>query len=132
MSKAKFGQESNRYKRVLEAVTHVYANKTKESITSQKTGSRTFLQIANSVLYKGKSAIPPLFHGPEMLISASHKAKLLPEIFSDSSYLDDSGIFLPTFLPGINLKLLSIPIIPMIVPMKSSPDCISVLVPLQT
>ena len=67
-----------------------------------------------------------------MLISASDKAKLLPEIFSDSSYLDDSGIFLPTFLPGINLKLLSIPVIPMIVPMKSSPDCISVLVPLQT
>ena len=47
-----------------------------ESITSQKFGSQDFWYIANSVLNKGKSAIPPLFNGPEMLSSASDTAKL--------------------------------------------------------
>ena len=52
------------------------ANKTKESITSQKLGSRDFWQITNSVLNEGKSAILALFNGPEVLPSASDKAKL--------------------------------------------------------
>ena len=55
-SKVKFRQASNRCKRVLEAAKLAYANKTKESITSQKFGSRDFWRIANSVLSKGKSA----------------------------------------------------------------------------
>ena len=42
-SKVKFTQASNRCKRVLEAAKHAYANKTKESITFQKLGSRDFL-----------------------------------------------------------------------------------------
>ena len=41
-SKAKFRQASNCCKRVLEAAKLAYANKTKESITSQKRGSRDF------------------------------------------------------------------------------------------
>ena len=45
-SKAKLRQASNRCKRILEA------NKTKESIISQKLGSRDFWRIANSVLNK--------------------------------------------------------------------------------
>ena len=76
-SKVKFRQASNRCKRVLEAAKLAYANKTKESITCQKLGSLEFWQIANSVLNKGKSAIPPLFNGLEVLSSASDKAKLL-------------------------------------------------------
>ena len=63
-SKVKFRQASNCCKRVLEAAKLAYANKTKESITSQKLGSREFWWIADSVLNKGKSAIPPLFNGP--------------------------------------------------------------------
>ena len=51
------------------------------SITSQKLGSRDFWQIANSVLNKGKSAILPLFKGPEVLSSASDKAKCFAETF---------------------------------------------------
>ena len=50
---------------------------TKESITSQKRGSRDFWRIANSVLNKGKFAIPPLFNGPEVLSSASDKQSYL-------------------------------------------------------
>ena len=69
-SKVKFRQASNCYKRVLEAAKLAYANKTKESITSQKLGSRDFWRIANSVLNKGKSTIPPLFNQPEVLSSA--------------------------------------------------------------
>ena len=66
-SKAKFRQASNCCKRVLEAAKLAYANKTKESITSQKLDSRDFWRIANRVLNKGKSAIPPLFNGPKVL-----------------------------------------------------------------
>ena len=96
-SKVKFRQVSNCCKRVLEAAKLAYANETKESITSQKLGSRDFWRIANSVLNKGKSAIPPLFNGPEMLSSASDKAKLFAENFSKNSNLDDSVISLPVF-----------------------------------
>ena len=49
-SKVKFRQASNHCKRVLEAAKLGYATKTKESITSQKLGSRHFWRIANSVL----------------------------------------------------------------------------------
>ena len=89
-SKVKFGQASNRCKRVLEAAKVAHANKTKEAVTSQKLGSRDFWKIANSLLNKDKSAIPPLFNGPEVLSSASDKAKLFAKNFSKNSNLDDS------------------------------------------
>ena len=73
-SKVKFKQASNRCKRVLQTAK---LDKTKESNTSQKLGSRDFWRIASSVLNKGKSAIPPVFNGPGVLSSASDKAKLL-------------------------------------------------------
>ena len=96
-SKVKFRQASNCCKRVLEAAKLTYANKTKESFTSQKLGSRDFWRIANSVLNKVKSTISPLFKGPEVLSSASDKAKLFPETFSLNSNLDDLGVSLPVF-----------------------------------
>ena len=107
-----FRQATNRSKRVLEAAKLAYANKTKESITSQKLGSRDFWQIANSVLNKGKSAIPPLFNGPEVLSSASDKAKLFAENFSKNSNLDDSDISLPVFPSRTNLRLHNISVTP--------------------
>ena len=88
----KFRQFSNHCKRVLEAAKVAYANKTKESITSQKCGDWDVWRIANSVLNKGKSAIPPLFNSPEVFSSASDKAILFAENFSKNSNLDDSGI----------------------------------------
>ena len=104
-SKVKFRQTSNRGKSLLEAGKLAYANKTKESITSQKLGSRDIWRIANSVLNKGKSAVPPKFNAPEVLSSASDKAKLFAENFSMNSHLDDSGISLPVFPSRTNLKL---------------------------
>ena len=93
-SKVKLRQASNHCKRVLEAAKRTYPNKTKESMTSQKLGSQDFWRIANSVLNKGKSVIPPLFNGPEVLSSASDKAKLFAKNFSKNSNLDDLGISL--------------------------------------
>ena len=68
--KVKFRQASNRYKRVLEAAKFAFTNKTKDSITSLKLGCHDFWQIANNFLNEDKSAILPLFHGPEVLSSA--------------------------------------------------------------
>ena len=129
-SKVKFRQASNCCESVLEAAKLAYANKTKESITSQKLGSHDFWRITNSVLNKGKSAVPPLFNGPEVLSSASDKAKLFAENFSLNSNLDDSGISLPVFPSRTNLKLHNISVTPKMVRWSKvfSPDCIPVVV----
>ena len=134
--KVKFRQASNRCKRVLEAAKLARANKTEESITSQKLGSHDFWRIASSVLKKGKSAILPLFNGPEVLSSASDKAKLFAENFSLISNLDDSGVSLPVFPSRTNLKLHNISVTPKMVrkvvmnldlSKASGPDCIPVV-----
>ena len=80
-SKVKLEQASNCCKRVLEAAKLVYANKTKESLTSQKLGPRDFWRIANSVLSKDKSPISPLFSGREVLSSTFDKANLFAKNF---------------------------------------------------
>ena len=91
----------------------------------------------SSVLNKGKSAIPPLFRGTEVLSSAPDKAKLFAENFTKNSNLDYSGISLPVFPSRTNLKLHNISITPKIVKKvvmnldfstASSPDCIPVMV----
>ena len=132
--KVEFRQANNHCERVLEAAKLAYATKTKESITSQKLGSRDFWRIANSVLKKGKSAIPPLFNGLEVLSTASDKAKLFAKNFSTNPNLDDSGISLPVFPSRTNLKL-HISITPKMVKKvitnldsskTSGPDCIPV------
>ena len=135
--KVKFRQASNCCKRVVEAAKLAYANKLKESITSQQLGSCDFWQIANSVLNKGKSAIPHPFNGLEVLSPGSDKAKLLAENFSSNSNLDDSGISLPGFPSRTNLKLHNISVTSKMVrkvvmnldlSKTSGPDCIPVVV----
>ena len=64
-----------------------------------KLGSGEFLGNASNLLNKGKSAVPPLFNGQEMLSSASDKAKLFAENFSKNSDLDNSGIYLYPCFP---------------------------------
>ena len=136
-SKVKFRQAINRCKRVLKAAKLAYATKTKESITSQKLGSRDFWQITNTVLNKGKSAIPPLFNGLEVLSSASDKAKLFAKNFSKNSNLDECGISLPVFPSRTSLKLHNTSITPKMVKKvitnfdsskACGPDCIPVVV----
>ena len=136
-SKVKFRQASSHCKRVLEAFKPAYATKTKEAITSHKLGSREFWRIASSVLDKGKSDVPFLFNSPEVLSSASDKAKFFAESFSNNSYLDDSGISLTVFPSRTNLKLHNISIAPKMVKKvirnldsskASCRDCIRVVV----
>ena len=103
-SKAKFRKASHRCKNVLEAAKLANANKTKESITSRK--------IGNSDLNIGKSTIPPLFNGPEMLSSASDKGKLFDENFSKNCNHDESSISLPVFPSRNNFKLHNISVTP--------------------
>ena len=135
-SKVKFRQASDHCKRVIEAAKFVYATKTKESTTSQKLSSQDFWQITNSVLNKGKSAIPPLFNDLEVLSSASDKAKVFAKNLSKNSNLDDLGISLPVFPSRTNLRL-HIFITPKMVKKvianldsskASGPDCIPVVV----
>ena len=57
---------------------------------------------------EGKSAIPSLVDSPEVLFSASHKAKLFTKNFSKNSNLDESGVSLPIFPSRTNLKLYKI------------------------
>ena len=70
-----------------------------------KLGSDEFRGNASNLFNKGKSAIPPLFNGHEVLSSASDKVKLFAGNFSKSSDLDDSGISLRVFSSRNNLKL---------------------------
>ena len=86
-SKVKLRQASNHCKRVLETAKLPYPTKTIESITSQKLGSWEFWRIVNNVLNKGKPAVLTLFNGPEMLPSASDKAKLFGKNVSKNSNL---------------------------------------------
>ena len=79
--------------------------KQKSPLPSRNLALVTFVRIANSVLNIGKSTIPPLFNGLEVLFSASDKAKLFVENFSRNSNLDDLGISLPVFPSRTNLKL---------------------------
>ena len=90
---------------VLEAAKFAYANRIKESITSQKLGPQDVWQVANSLLNKSKSSIPLQFNSPEVLPSTSGKAKLFTKKLSRNSNLDDSGIYLHSSLSRTNLKL---------------------------
>ena len=72
-----------------------------------------------------------------MLFSASDKAKLFAENFSENSNLDDSGISLPVFPSRTNLKLHNISVTPKMVKKvimnldlskASGPDCIPAVV----
>ena len=89
-SKLKFGQASNHWKRVLEAAKLAYGNKI--------TWLLGLLANCYSVLSKGKSTIPPQFNSPEVLSSASDRAKLFTKNFSKNTNLGDLGISLSVFL----------------------------------
>ena len=92
-----FRASRNHCKRVLEDAKSYFAETTRDSITSQHIGSRDFWRISNSILNRGKSAIPPLFNGPEVLTSSKDKANLFANKFSANSTLDDSFHSLPDF-----------------------------------
>ena len=65
--------------------------------------------MANSVLNKSKSIMPPLFNGLEVLPPASDKAKLFAKYFFKNFNLDDSFHVFPA---RTNLNLYNISITP--------------------
>ena len=76
----------------------MYANKTKESITFQKLGSRDFLQIVASVLNKGKSVIPPPINELEVLSPTSDKVKLLKTFIKTLILMTQVSLYVFFFL----------------------------------
>ena len=111
-SQVKFRQASNCCKRVLEAAKLAYANKTKDSITSQKPVSLNLQRIANSVFNKGKSARSPLFNDPEELSSPSDKANRFLKTFLRTLILM-TQVFRYLIFPSItNRKLHNISVTP--------------------
>ena len=114
-----------------------HKNNSSSSSSLLETWLSRLLAIANSVLNKSKSAIPPLFNNPEVLPSAYDKAKLFTTIFSENSNLDDLGISLPAFPSKKNLTLHNISVTPMLVKKVIAnlelsnvpdPDCIPVVI----
>ena len=98
-SKVKFRQASNRCKTVLEASKLAYANKTRvhhfpETWLSLGTFGELLIVFSTK---KVNLVYLLLFNGPEVLSSASDKAKLFVKKFSKNSNLNDSGISLPVF-----------------------------------
>ena len=88
-------------------------------------------QMLIRALNKSKSAIPPFFNGPELLSSASYKAKLFATNFSKTLNLDDSGISLPVF-PSTDSWKKKKKIVEKVKtnldsPKASGPDCIQVV-----
>ena len=71
--------------------------KTKDFLTFPKHGFLKFWQTANGVLSAGNFIIPPIFHGPEALSSASDKRNFLAKKCSKKSNLYESGVSLPVF-----------------------------------
>ena len=64
---------------------------------------------------KGKSPITPLLNSPEVLSSASDKAKLFAKNFSKNSNIDDLEISSPVFPFRTTLKLHNISVTPKMV-----------------
>ena len=81
---------------IFEASKLPQVTKAKASVTFHKLGSSDFGKLL-IVLINGKSAIPILFNGLEVLSSSSDKMKLFPKNFSKNSSLDDLSISLPFF-----------------------------------
>ena len=104
-NKRLFATARNNCKRVIHDAKSEYERNVHDRLTSQKIGSRDFWRIYNSFANKGKSSIPPLFHGPEVLTSSKDKAELFAKLFSINSTLDDSGHPFPDFPRRTNTYL---------------------------
>ena len=92
---------------VLRNAKDSYAASIQSRIENERLGSREFWKITNKVLNRGKtSVVPTVINGPELLSSASDKAKLFATNIAANSTLDDVGHPLPSF-PARTTNLLS-------------------------
>ena len=86
----------------------------KDSVTSQKLGSRNILPIAKSDLKNDKSTVLLLIN-VMMCFFTSNRAKLFALNFSRDFHFDESGICLSAFSPWTNLKMCNIYVTPKLV-----------------
>ena len=96
-TRAAFRQSSNRCSRILREAKESYKSAVKQKVEEETLGSKEFWKITNKILNRGKSSIPVLINGPEILPSAVDKSSLFGKLFSQNSNLDDSNIPLPNF-----------------------------------
>ena len=97
--KGKFKLNGNCCKSIIEAISLVYVNITREFITSQKIGFHEFLQTDNSTISKAKSGTPSI-----SFVFVSKKEKWFAHICSGNANLDNLVIHLTNFLFRRNLK----------------------------
>ena len=87
-----------RCKRTFDLARDRYAKQTRESISSQKLGSKDFWRICNSVLRRNKSCLPSLkLTSDTLAVSSADKAELLSQEFAKNSTLNDGNQSLPSF-----------------------------------
>ena len=101
--KVNFRQASSSCKRVLEAAELAYANKTKQSITSQKLGSGTFGKLPIVFSTKVNLLCPLYSTAQRCCLQHLKKSNGFAGNFSKNSNLDDSVISLPVFPSRTNL-----------------------------
>ena len=83
-TKQAFQFSRNKCKKVFNKAKKRYQKSVKSRVAKQKFGSRDFWKIINSVLNRGKSAIPPLINGAQIIHSSKDKAELFARIFSSN------------------------------------------------
>ena len=96
-TKSEYKAASRRCSRILRQAVSAYQENVHSKIQDQRLGSREFWKITNTVLHRGKSAIPTLLHGPEVLSSSADKASLFADMFASNGNLDDSNHPVPVF-----------------------------------
>ena len=109
-TKAAFRTASNHCKRVIKNARELYAQSVKSKVAEQRLGSHQFWQIANRILNRSVRSIPTIINGPEVISSASDKAKLFAKNFAANSTLCDQGHQLPVFPPITDNTLCNIQI----------------------
>ena len=97
VTQAAFHNARNQCQMVLRDAKSSYAKSIQDRIDQERLGSREFWRITNKILNRGKSPIPTIINGPEVISSSSDKAKLFGSIFASNSTLDDSNHPLPGF-----------------------------------
>ena len=101
-NKRLFSASRRRCRNILRNAKNNYQQSVKTKISTQRLGSRDFWKIFNSISNKGKSAIPPLFDGLNVITSAKDKAELLARSFASNCSLPTSDHILPEFPPRCN------------------------------
>ena len=115
ITRTNFRNASNHCKYILRQAKNNYANVLKLRIEAQNLGTREFWRITNSVMNRGKSSIPTIVNGPEILSSSLDKADLFAKMFSSNSTLDDEGHPLPEFPPRTDIDLSNLKVTPSMV-----------------